>query len=299
MRDIVTCVNDRTSLTKSILDGLPMPMALFDRKNELVYINNAFEEWFSKTENATENLDTSYDLINSLLSNELAQILKNTMSECKVNNIKKLNIRTRIDEHLICRVTFQTISMEGTIEGVMAVFEDRPAVTDVVDMYKKQANLDQLTGIANRFGFYDKYSKMNAIMKSDFLFGVVIIDIDDLKLINDNQGHLAGDKYIKNTASSLNRFLREGDILARWGGDEFIVVLLDVFSINHVEKLVERLVFCVHEHTLELGTPIRVSVGTALWKINGFNLDDLIAHADNKMYRDKRRNKNKKKLNTE
>jgi diguanylate cyclase (GGDEF)-like protein len=293
MPNIAKYVHERSSLAKSILEGLPVPVALFDTKCELVFTNGAFNTWFVRKQETLQSLDTTYDLINSLLSNELAQILKNTLSQSNVDNVKQINIRTHIQEHLVCKVSFTTVSMEGDVEGVMAVVEDRPDVSDVVEMYKKQANLDQLTGIANRFGFYDDYKSLNAITEGDFLFAVAIIDIDDLKLINDSQGHLFGDKYIKNTANGLNRFLREGDILARGGGDEFIVVVLDVFSINHAEKLVERLIFDVQKYCQVLGTPVKLSVGTALWKNNGLTLDDLIGCADNRMYEAKQRNKKK------
>jgi len=183
------------------------------------------------------------------------------------------------------------MQMSELVEGAMVVFEDRPDVNDVVELYKNQANLDQLTGIANRFGFYDAYTKASHSMDGDFLFAVAIIDIDDLKKVNDRRGHLIGDKFIQNTANGLSKFLREGDILARWGGDEFIVILLDVFTINHVEKLVERLVLDVHQYTRELGTPVNLSVGSALWKHDGYTLSDLIGYADKKMYEDKQRNK--------
>lgn len=104
--------------------------------------------------------------------------------------------------------------------------ENPQEVGKMLAMKEKQSEHDSLTGLLNRQGFEkhanEKISELKRTDKSySFLFG----DLDGLKKINDEEGHVAGDNYLVTVANVINESVRESDIVARWGGDEIVVLL--------------------------------------------------------------------------
>jgi diguanylate cyclase (GGDEF)-like protein len=148
---------------------------------------------------------------------------------------------------------------------------------------------DQLTGIANRRSIEERIH-MN--MEHGQTFCVVIIDLNGFKPINDAHGHMAGDELLKQFAAELIQYSRSGDLVGRWGGDEFIVVLSgNLFAAEaHIER-VRQWVF--GRYTINEGRkkPIVIhmdgSIGTAEWH-RGQTMEELIAEADSRMYSEKK-----------
>jgi diguanylate cyclase (GGDEF)-like protein len=114
---------------------------------------------------------------------------------------------------------------------------------------------------------------------------VIFVDLDGLKKINDNQGHSAGDKYIKQFADAVKSQIRPYDIFGRWGGDEF-VILLPGADITQTEGIAERI------SKIFPG----FSFGISQWR-EGNSFDDMVSRADSEMYQQKREKKEKKELN--
>ncbi len=99
------------------------------------------------------------------------------------------------------------------------------------------AYTDALTGLNNRHYLNDFLEKFKSLRNEDSTFAVVFIDIDRFKLVNDSLGHLTGDCILKNLSLSLQSVIRPGDILCRYGGEEFLIIFCDIFKQDALSKI--------------------------------------------------------------
>jgi diguanylate cyclase (GGDEF)-like protein len=158
----------------------------------------------------------------------------------------------------------------------------------------RHATHDSLTSLPNRKRFQDQLAETIALAKQGKqTFTVLYLDLDGFKAINDDLGHAAGDKLIEHTARRLEQCVRKGDMVARVGGDEFIVLLQDVASADVsriAEKIVENLSkpLMLTDKTLQ----ITASIGIATYPQDGEDAGTLIHSADSAMYEAKRNGKN-------
>jgi diguanylate cyclase (GGDEF)-like protein len=126
--------------------------------------------------------------------------------------------------------------------------------------------------------------------KTASFFGLIYIDLDDFKQVNDQYGHSAGDQYLRQAAQRMKRQLRPSDLLARLGGDEFAVLVTNVHTQGDVEDVARRLERSFKESFEADGYTIRgsVSVGSALFPDDGSDKDSLLSTADAAMYVNKK-----------
>lgn len=149
----------------------------------------------------------------------------------------------------------------------------------------QQANRDSLTGVCNRRGFF---SKMSAISKMKFPVSLMMIDIDNFKRINDIHGHSAGDEVLKQVAEILQSNTRSTDIVARWGGEEFAVVLPQTGSENAL-KMAERIKQAVEVNTFTFDSvteKMTISIGFSTTKLP-IHTDNFLRLADKALYKAK------------
>jgi diguanylate cyclase (GGDEF)-like protein len=148
------------------------------------------------------------------------------------------------------------------------------------------AFFDQLTGLANRGLFYDRVGHaLSTHLRSGGSFAVFFIDLDGFKQVNDELGHSAGDRVLQVVADRLTTCLRDGDTVARFGGDEFAVLTERLSSPADVHVTAGRIVAAVRE-PIELGViraSVTASVGVALNR-PGDTADDIVREADLAMY---------------
>lgn len=157
------------------------------------------------------------------------------------------------------------------------------------------ANHDSLTGVANRH-FFEKslqraldYAKENGSELS-----ILYLDSNDFKLINDNYGHAAGDQVLREMSHRIKSALRETDLVARVGGDEFAILLNHIGDLDEIDSLKTKIVKAVnHPLSISADTKIEmiVSIGQARYPQDGDNMDALMHVADYTMYNDKQRQK--------
>ena len=157
------------------------------------------------------------------------------------------------------------------------------------------AQFDPLTGLPNRTLLSDRFSLMIVqARRRSVSLGVLFIDLDDFKLVNDTQGHAAGDELLQEAAKRLRSALRDGDTVARISGDEFAVILADLARADDAalvaQKIIDRLAAPVNIQGQEL--VVTASIGIATFPADGDNAESLLGAADAAMYRAKQAGRN-------
>ncbi|MBE0595860.1 MAG: EAL domain-containing protein [Desulfuromonadales bacterium] len=154
----------------------------------------------------------------------------------------------------------------------------------------QMAQYDHLTGLPNRQLLEDRLGQGIALAERENLpLGVLFLDLDRFKMINDTLGHAAGDAVLKAAAERLTRSLRRSDTVARLGGDEFVVVLPHLAEVRHAAMLASRITeafappICHSGHEI----PISASIGIAIFPLDGQSPEELITGADAAMYKAK------------
>ena len=158
---------------------------------------------------------------------------------------------------------------------------------------QKFAFQDPLTGLPNR-AFFEEVLDQGIIQAKRHNWGLAIlfIDIDHFKQVNDQYGHDLGDKVLLMVANCLQTSVRKEDTVSRWGGDEFVCLLLEVKQEADVFRLAEKMVNRIASHWESNGVvhSIKASIGIAIYPTDGETADILFKNADTAMYKAKRTN---------
>lgn len=163
-----------------------------------------------------------------------------------------------------------------------------------LERMRTMANHDALTDLPNRHSFYERLRHTLRIAEQNNVpFAVVFVDLDGFKPINDALGHTAGDAVLKSVANRLKLCMRKYDVVARFGGDEFVIILTDTSKVA-ITLVIRKIITTVakpYELDGKLVT-LTSSAGVAVYPDDGRSVDELIACADTAMYRSKRAGKN-------
>jgi len=160
---------------------------------------------------------------------------------------------------------------------------------DITDRKKTENEIlhisyhDMLTGLYNRRFFEEEIKRLDT--ERQLPLSIIMGDLNNLKLTNDAFGHLEGDRLLKETAKLLKKVCRSDDILARWGGDEF-VILLPKTSIASAEEIVQRIKKECSELFIQ-NIPIGLAIGIAAKTEHEQNIEDIILEAESNMYKNK------------
>ena len=221
--------------------------------------------------------------------------------------------RAMLRGELITPYEFRIITKQGQTRWIMetvthisyqgkhAILGNSMEITDRKQMEEQIRAIsitDQLTGLYNRRGFLtlaEQHLKLSSRTKMGML--LFFADLDGMKWINDTLGHEEGDRAITDVALILKETFRSSDIIARIGGDEFAILMIDTTGIS-AELIMTRLQDQVDKQNNERGRryKISISVGTAYYDPdNPYSLDELMSHADKLMY-DQKRSKSESKL---
>ncbi|MBI3399345.1 MAG: diguanylate cyclase [Deltaproteobacteria bacterium] len=211
-----------------------------------------------------------------------------------IDKIKGLNIGA--SDYLI--KPFDSSELVARINVFLKIQELQNELKEKNMLLEKLSVTDELTGLYNRRYFYDYISMHVALAKRhDYHIGCLLIDIDRFKSINDTYGHDVGDKVLKGIAEIMAKKMREGEVLARFGGEEFIICLCRADNDGAI-RAAERMRMAVEDANLsDDNTPplkITISVGIAIYPQQGLeNSDDIIKAADEALYHAKRTGRNK------
>ena len=165
---------------------------------------------------------------------------------------------------------------EDSLLGV----QDREKIMNKLSKYHKAMYTDALTGASNRRYFEDK------LKKSHVPAGVAMIDLDDFKVYNDTCGHDAGDMVLVTVVDVIRRCIRKSDVLVRYGGDEFLLVMPDIQEDDFAHKL-RKIKRNIHAATVPGYSNIRLSASVGGVFSDGDSLDEAVSKADKLMYQAK------------
>jgi diguanylate cyclase (GGDEF)-like protein/PAS domain S-box-containing protein len=179
----------------------------------------------------------------------------------------------------------------GDIEFFISVGQDVTELIEQSDTYKQKAYHDTLTGLHNRLKFdeciQEKYKKFTIDSQ---IFSLILIDIDNFKEVNDTYGHDKGDKILKEVADALQTTLRKDDLIVRWGGEEFIVLIDN--NIKFCKKIAEKIRIQVFNSVKIENYSISVSIGVSQIE-TGDTIESLFSKADKALYQSKKDGKNR------
>ncbi len=201
-------------------------------------------------------------------------------------------ILTRRNEVREVRLT--VASIPGT-DLSLATIADITAQKSNERQLERQAFYDALTGLANRQLFQDRLRRaMLTAGREQSQVGLLLLDLDEFKHVNDSLGHSAGDLILREAAARFASVLRNSDTLARLGGDEFAVILEDMEGIDALMRVAKDLLGALRAPFLVEGSEIYlgVSVGIAVYPLDAEDAERLVQCADLAMYRAKEQGKN-------
>ncbi|MEK9671995.1 MAG: diguanylate cyclase [Rhodospirillaceae bacterium] len=171
--------------------------------------------------------------------------------------------------------------------GVVRTFSDLTEYRRQQAQIVYEASLDEVTGLPNRSLFLDRLgAALRQSARAKKQLAVLFIDLDGFKALNDTLGHEAGDLVLKQVGVRLSARVRASDTVARFGGDEFVVLLLEISNADDVGMVAKSIVdelsrpFLVRGDTAVIGA----SIGVAVYPRDGGDGDELIRRADNAMY---------------
>jgi diguanylate cyclase (GGDEF)-like protein len=188
-------------------------------------------------------------------------------------------------------------SLAAAAELATLAIETARLYTDLVH----RSEFDMLTDIKNRFSF-EKHLDclLEEAYRTGGVFGLIYIDLDEFKQVNDKFGHHVGDLYMQQASLRMKRQLRPEDMLARLGGDEFAVLVPVVQNRSDVEEIAERLECCFDEPFGVEGCTVHgsASVGIALYPADATTRDGLLTTADSAMYAEKHGRRSRTRVST-
>jgi diguanylate cyclase (GGDEF)-like protein/PAS domain S-box-containing protein len=184
----------------------------------------------------------------------------------------------------------------GNAIGIQGIAQDITERKRAEVKLKRIAHYDLLTNLPNRVLLADRLSQaMVQCQRRNKSLAVAYLDLDGFKAVNDTYGHDVGDKLLTTVSQRMKEALREGDTLARIGGDEFIAVLVDLDNTEDKKPVLKRLLKATAEPVAmgDAAMKVSVSIGVTLYPQDGVDADQLIRHADQAMYVAKQAGKNR------
>jgi diguanylate cyclase (GGDEF)-like protein/PAS domain S-box-containing protein len=186
----------------------------------------------------------------------------------------------------------------GTIIGAVEIFSDNSNSLQILhefEQLKQDAYMDTLTGVGNRrYGEMTLESRMFELQTHDTPVGVLFLDIDHFKHFNDQYGHKTGDDVLVMVAKSISYSLRKMDVVARWGGEEFVVILPGASTVV-VKSVAERIRVLIEHSFIMVGDDklsVTVSIGATMSRMDDTGVS-IVNRADKRMYLSKSRGRNR------
>jgi diguanylate cyclase (GGDEF)-like protein/PAS domain S-box-containing protein len=274
---------ERLLLLKEAVDCLPLGITITDVNGRIMYTN--------PTE-ALMHGTTTEELFGRHARNFAPTHLRNPSPAAwrSYNGVWKresINIRNTGEEFPVQLLSIAVRNTEGTCLGMVTACEDITQRKESEERIHSLAYYDTLTGLPNRGTFLERlHQALTMAQRQCHQVGLLFLDLDSFKDVNDTQGHDFGDKLLKAVSSRIVSVMRDSDTLARLGGDEFVIVLPSLDARESAAVATER-ILSVFENPFELDGQLlytSASTGIAIYPDDAQDADGLFKCADTAMY---------------
>lgn len=264
-------------------------IVMLDSQDRVVKCNKSFEDLFGYS---TEELAGHF--INEYIAPPELRLEAEELSKAVTSgNIVKLESlrRTKSGKGINVIVQGHPIVHRGVQTGIYAIYTDITEIKKREKRIERLALRDSLTGLYNRAYFNDSLKK--AAREARFGtngFSVMFIDIDDFKKINDNLGHDSGDMVLKIAASRIKKCIGEDDVMARMGGDEFVLLLRGVAARSDAAAMAKKILDSFEKPVKVCSRECHVSIsmGISMYPQDGWDYSEIVRKADMAMYSSKK-----------
>ncbi|WP_347353772.1 sensor domain-containing diguanylate cyclase [Acetoanaerobium noterae] len=304
-------VIDSEKLYKSIFDASPDAIVMFDINYRILIASKSANEVLGFEGDCL----VGENILQFFVDKESKRIEKNIRRVFNENNIGTTNYRGRKNNNsTIYEVNSRAIKDEnGNSINLVSIIRDvtqKVILEEVLEAREKQykelakelerknislserVSIDNLTGIKNRYYFDERIKEeVDLAKRQKASFSLLLFDLDHFKLVNDNFGHDVGDKVLKRVTDAVSKIIRSYDIFARWGGEEFVVLMpntTEAEAVPAAEKI-RKTVEDISHPDIE---KITISIGIAIWEADD-DVDQIFVKADKALYTAKNQGRNR------
>ena len=284
-------INDERSMVTDFISEIGTGLLEVERQ----YLDSISQTGHSQNENKK---------FNSLIENHVEDMkksaqLSNTLAEFRSLVMSRLaSIRTALEEKRrseALRHERLQEEMDSLNQNLQRMKKEVDQVHEKRKALEKEVLIDHLTGVANRRALRERMkSELYRYQRYGHYFSMIMFDIDNFKAINDKHGHWAGDKCLKEIIKRIKPILRETDFIARWGGDEFVVIFpgtdqdSSAAVAERIRKLIENTRFVYHKQEISL----TVSIGVTEIQDSDASQEHVFNRVDKAMYKAKKKGRN-------
>lgn len=267
---------------RALVEQSPAAVLVVDAAGKLAYANPEGIALLGATTFDQLTLAPALNFVPDRLRRESQAMLDVTLSGTRMVRAQRGVLRRLDGAEIAVEFNATTVDHSGELSVQLEV-RDVSALAAAHAALKHSASTDPLTGLLNRRAWDAQVSMVISDMARGTPMTIAVIDLDNFKSYNDRFGHPAGDALLQNFATAAAASVRAGDVLARWGGEEFIVALPDTAP-EHAEKILGRIRNCVpFGQTCSIGHTTHLS---------GDALEDTVIRADKAVYLAKNRGRN-------
>lgn len=281
------------------LESIGAAVITTDVRANIEYLNPVAEALTGWTN--SEAIGQSVEKVFHIFNEETGQTVESPIVHC----LQEGRIVSLANHTVLINRTGSIIAIEDsaapirdrteTVIGGVLVFHDISKRRNLIKELTHRADHDDLTGLPNRLYFNECLNQALARAKrKQRMLAVMFLDLDRFKLINDTMGHNFGDLLLNDVAERMRQTLREGDTIARQGGDEFLVLLPEIRDEQEAVFVSERILGVFTHPILLDGNEVYIStsIGISIYPNDGKDIDTLVKKADTAMYYAKEQGKN-------
>lgn len=293
--------SEANRFASDIIDNAGEGIVVYDRELRYVLWNRFMEELTGVSEREILGRAAA-EIVPQITEQNVDELLRRALAGETVSSPDLHYFVSQTDRQgWISSVYRPYTDANGTIIGVVGLIRDITERKRVEQQIEYQAYHDALTGLANRRLFHEHLSLAVALaQRRHTRVAVLFLDLDHFKLVNDSLGHSVGDALLRHVSGRLKEALREGDTVARVGGDEFTIVLQELVRREDAALVAEKVLRTIAEpidlngHRLYVTT----SIGITVFPDDGEDAETLLKNADAAMYRAKAEGRNTYQMST-